>query len=346
MRPVSRQSLAVLNHPDQRSGWAIVMVAHLRDPGVSLCALDEVAEVAPLVSARLRGDGWQAAAAGPIAELPDALDPELVGRRFDLARESPLRVARSPRTLTLVGHHAAFDGLALAGVLSLLLGGDGLISPRRVPEGVATGASTGRSSGMVRRLLRPADRVPPSHSLPRGDAFAGRPVTVPGGSFTAALAAAVADVVAQRLPRKDAGRIGISLAVAGRQGFENTASYRRIDVDPDADALALVSEAMSRADEPRELSNAPRLVRGLGFLARWASDTFLLSNLGRLTLPHVERLDFYPVARGRSAVAIGAAGIEGGQSSVTLRARDLNQADAEILLDEIVERLAEAPPPG
>ena len=69
------------------------------------------------------------------------------------------------------------------------------------------------------------------------------------------------------------------------------------------------------------------------------SDTILVSNLGRHRVDGVTRLDFFPVARGRSAVCFAAAAIEGGATSLTLRARDLSPGDARRLLARAVDAL-------
>lgn len=350
--PVSRQGRAVLNHPDQESRWTIVVVARLQ-PGVVPRALADVVATVPLAGARLIGGRWRVGQPVPVANYGDPLNVDLVARRFDLAEEPPLRAGQSPGALTLVGHHAAFDGLALARILGLLLGAEGTVRAAPASDPAPSGRSAGHASrraspraGLLPRLLRPADRVAPSHPLPDSESFASRSIRVPPGRFTPRMAAATAATLLARHRGGRTWRAGISVAVAGSPGFENTASYRRVDLDlrPGSDAAgpvaAAVATALADRVEPRELSVAPRLFRGLSFLVRRASDTFLVSNLGALELPGVMQLDFYPVARGRSAVAIGAAGVVGGSSSVTLRARDLSQADADALLDEIVGRLA------
>jgi len=74
-------------------------------------------------------------------------------------------------------------------------------------------------------------------------------------------------------------------------------------------------------------------------IAERFSDSLLVSNPGRQALPGVARLENFPVARGRSAVAFGSCGIEGGTSTLSIRARDLDQADAEALLEDAAERL-------
>ena len=74
------------------------------------------------------------------------------------------------------------------------------------------------------------------------------------------------------------------------------------------------------------------------------SDTILISNLGRHRVPGVDRLDFFPVARGRSAVCFASAAIEDGSTTLTLRARDLSPGDARRLLADAAGRLEGSPP--
>ncbi len=68
------------------------------------------------------------------------------------------------------------------------------------------------------------------------------------------------------------------------------------------------------------------------------SDTILVSNLGRRDLGTIDQLDFFPVARGRSAVAFGLAGVPGGQTTLSLRTRDINRSDTRAILDDAVEQ--------
>jgi hypothetical protein len=117
------------------------------------------------------------------------------------------------------------------------------------------------------------------------------------------------------------------------------ASYRRVDVTIGDDVAALVSAALADDSEPPELVRAPRAMRALRPLVERLSDSLLISNVGRhATLP-LTGLEFFPVARGRSAVAVGAAGVMRGEATVTLRARDLDATDARALLEEVVAGL-------
>jgi hypothetical protein len=68
------------------------------------------------------------------------------------------------------------------------------------------------------------------------------------------------------------------------------------------------------------------------FIRRF-SDSMLISNLGRVAVPGIAALEFFPVARGRSAVAFGAVGLSAGGATISIRARDLDPDDAENLLD-------------
>jgi hypothetical protein len=119
----------------------------------------------------------------------------------------------------------------------------------------------------------------------------------------------------------------------------NLSRYRRVDLVAGEPVEPAVTAALGSRREPVDQVWSPRLGRLLGPVARRGSDSLLVSNLGRRAVPGATRLDFFPVARGRSAVAVGAAGLVGGTSTVSLRARDLSAEDAAALLADIVARL-------
>ena len=237
----------------------------------------------------------------------------------------------------MVGHHAAFDGLALMAVLGALTAG---LEPQPVsspPPGEA-----GSKLPLLQRLARPADPVAPTPGVWPGDAYASEAVALGGKQITGQIAAAAtAAAVAhnRRLDRRLA-KVGLTIAVGGPAGVGNVASYRRIDVAPSDPIADLVSEALATPTEPGEQVSAPKaLMAALGPVVERFSDTLLISNLGRQDVPGVERLDFFPVARGRSAVCIGAATITGRETSLTIRARDLSPGDARRLLADAKARL-------
>jgi hypothetical protein len=116
------------------------------------------------------------------------------------------------------------------------------------------------------------------------------------------------------------------------------ATYRRIDVPATGDVVGAATAALAQAVEPAEQVKAPRLLKLLSPISDRFSDSILVSNLGRHDVPPATRLDFFPVARGRSAVAFGAAGLTTGERTLAIRARDLDQSDAERLLEAAVAR--------
>jgi hypothetical protein len=293
----------------------------------------------PLIGARLRGDVWHPGPPPGVARVVDdpVRAPGLL-RRFNLAEEPPLRVvfAEGGARIALGGHHAAFDGRALAALLAALLGG-ALPEPAEI-RATARAAPRPRA---LRRLLSRADRVAPSRPPPTGESFAVRRVDLSGRSVTAGLAAACAGAVGDR--NRALGhrwsRIGVSIGVGGPAGVGNQATYRRIDVRAGADVAEAVRCALAASAEPLELVRTPRWARLLAPIAPLFSDTFLVSNLGRLDVEGLRAAEFFPVARGASAVAFGAVGLPAGGGTVSIRARDLSQQDADQLIDDVLRRL-------
>ncbi|MDQ8047359.1 MAG: hypothetical protein REI11_22320, partial [Patulibacter sp.] len=119
----------------------------------------------------------------------------------------------------------------------------------------------------------------------------------------------------------------------------NVSTHRRLDLPADADIAAAVQVALATADEPVEAGGPSVLLRLLGPIIDRFSDSLLVSNLGLVDLPGATAVDFYPQARGRSAVAIGACSVAGGERTLTLRARDLDDTDAAALLDAVIANL-------
>jgi hypothetical protein len=194
-------------------------------------------------------------------------------------------------------------------------------------------------------LARPVDRVAPG-TLGGGDAFAARQCQLAAHPRVTARLAAAAVAAVGAFNRQHGypwRRIGLSIGVgapsSGRAPI-NTASFRRVDVDVDDDIDAAVTAALAAGGEPPELVNLPRFTRPLlSPVVERLSDSLLVSNLGRIDVPGTVGIEFYPVARGRSAVAVGAAGRAGQPAVVTLRARDLGWVEANKLLDEVMLRL-------
>jgi hypothetical protein len=318
-----------------------VVTATFAAPVEGLAArLDALHARLPIIGARLRGDEWVAGAAPPVRQLAKPLGACPLVDRFDLGTDAPLRVAATPDGigLAVAGHHAAFDGLSLVALLGALAGGE-LPSPMAVTHSAPT--RNGQRAGLfgaARRVLRPADRIAPSIPPPPHETFATQPVQLHGPDVTARIVAASVAAGADHNARRGRRwrRIAVSVGIGGSGAIGNTASYRRIELDARADPRAAVTAALRDRSEPFELSRAPALLRFLAPLARRLSDSILVSNLGVHQVPGATSVSFFPVARGRSAVAVGAVGLVGGPSSVSVRARDLSEDDVGALLGEVV----------
>ena len=338
----SRHALALLRFPDPRTDWVVVTVATLERPLDGLEArLDTLHRATPIVGARLRDETWHPGEPPTITTVDgDPLGHRELDRPFRLEAEAPLRLVRSDDGLRLavVGHHAAFDGLALVAILRALTAGEMPEPVASPPPGVA-----GSKLPLLQRLAQPADRVAPTPGVWPGDAYGTQAVSVSGKGITGQLAEACVAAVAAHNARhhERLRKVGLTVAIGGPAGVGNVASYRRIDVRRDDPIGARVQEALASPEEPGEQVSAPKaLMKLLEPVVERFSDTILLSNLGRHRVPGVERLDFFPVARGRSAVCFASAAIEGGETTLTLRARDLSPADGRRLLAEACDHLA------
>ena len=342
--PASRHALALLRFPDPRTDWVVVTVATLAEPLADLPArIAALHDAVPMVGARLEGETWLPGAAPEVTTVDgEPLGHHELDRPFDLAHQPPLRLVASAdgTRLGVVGHHAAFDGLALVSILRALTSGEQPQPVASPPPG-----EPGSKLPLLQRLARPADPVAPTPGVWPGDTYATRTVEVTGKGITGRIGAACVAAVARHNARHGSPlrKVGLTVAVGGPAGVGNVASYRRIDVAPGDPVAVLVQEALASADEPGEQVSAPKLVmKALEPVVERFSDTILLSNLGRHRVPGVERLDFFPVARGRSAVCFASAAIEGGQTTLTLRARDLSPGDGRRLLDDACATLAAA----
>lgn len=337
-------SVVARRHPDNRTAWVIVMLARFEPGGTPPLGLvrerlSSAVTTSPLIGARLR-NGWWMPEWGADVRLTDGGDPlaQAPLQPFILDQEPPLRVVM-PTTrdwLLICAHHFAFDGLSMLSLLRALLTGEEAVapdfarvsSPRRPP------------AEEIRRFFRPADRVAPSARVPLRESFAARQVQLPQKGVTAALArACAAAAVAHNAGRgQRLARIGLSIAVGGVDG--EAATYRRLDLTPKEDIEAAVSHSLSDPRVPRELVGLPRGAFLLRPALRRLSDTLLVSNLGRVDLPGTTSVEFYPVARGRSAVAFGAAGLRDQPTTLTLRTLNLTSRDTTTLLERVVGELA------
>jgi hypothetical protein len=336
--------------------------------------LDALHRALPLVGARLHDETWHPGAPPePLIVDGDPLAAAALVDRFDLAAQPPLRVVvgGAGTRLAVACHHAAFDGLGLVTLLATLAGdgnrhqggGDkhqndtdpsARLPLRGSRVGVDHGAGDARPRrrapelrGLLGRLARPADRVAPSPARQGRESLAVREVALAGPGITARLADAAVAAAGARNARlgQPWRRVGVNLGLPGPPGLAgeavagNLSRYRRVDLEPGDPVGPALAAAVASPREPLDQVWSPRFGWLLEPVAGRFSDSLLVSNLGRREVPGATRLDFFPVARGRSAVAVGAAGLPGGPSTVSLRARDLSSEDAEALLADLVARL-------
>jgi hypothetical protein len=352
-RPASARDLAILRHPDRRTTWAQLIAARLIDPIDGLrevldARLREINRDAPMVGARLLGDTWRPGPAPVATEVErDPLQFAHLLDAFDLEDGPPVRVvvSRDQTRIALAAHHAALDGRAAVILLKALVTG-------RMPSGgdEITGMPPDPGPGsdrraLMRRLVRPVDRVPPSRHPPARDSLAVR-VLPPGRLMVARIAAAGIAAIGDRC--REMGwpwrRVGLSIPVGGASnGIANVATYRRIDLRPAENTRQAINRAIKSGPLPGELVRAPRTLRLLAPISDRLSDSLLVANHGTYELPGVSRLAVFPVARGRSAVVFGSAAVESGDLTLSVRARDLSPGDAEDLLDRTIERLEGRP---
>jgi len=342
-QPASRHALGLLKFPDRSTHWVVVLAASLDRP-LSLenlvRRLHDIHSVVPMIGARLHGDIWHPGKPPePFVVEREPLEDVHLDAPFELGEEAPLRVVLggAQRRLALAGHHAAFDGLALVALLAAMLEG-----PLPAPVDSPPPGPAGSKIPALRRLVAPADRIAPSPSPPGRDTYASAEIQVSGRSVTARLAEACATAVAAHNLRLGAKwrRVGISIAKGGPAGVGNVASYRRIDVRVGDAVIPQVVSALASDGEPSEQTRAGVALALARPVVNRLSDSFLISNVGRQSVPGAARVEFFPVARGRSAVAFGALTVADGRSTLCVRARDLGPADGRALLEGAVAALS------
>ena len=335
--------MSAVRHPDRQTAWVIVLLAHVvagaaPSPEVMRERLTTASSGFPLIASRLHGKWWIRSRAPEIAVAAPGsspLDIAPIGP-FDLQNESPVRVvvAAEGEWLLLCAHHFAIDGLGMVSLMNSILTG----ARGSAPDYTVSNAPRRLPTDALRRLATPADPIAPSAAPPPAETFVSAQVQLTGRNVTARLGRACAEAAWEhnRAQGRPLRRFGLSVAVGGAHG--EGATYRRIDFAPGQDVETAVSRALADPSVPADLTSLPPGAHLLRPLLKRFSDTMLVSNLGRLEVP-ASGVEFYPVARGRSAVAVGAAGLAGRPTTVTLRARDLDASDATALLNRIVIHL-------
>jgi hypothetical protein len=348
-RPLNHSELAILHHPDRLATWIVVATAFLttddsQDPAQRVidkinARLETLSQALPSVSSRLDGLFWiPAERPRAVIGTDDNKTPDYMLEPFNLTNEPPLRILVSPNGdwVSFFVHHAALDGARLILAIKILLCN---VDPP--PPNPDRSIKSQIPWATLRRLLAPADPIAPSFDKPTLDTFVSRQLPIVGLGITAKLPQLCLRAACEfsAIQGKPCKRIGLSLGIAPDDGPENRSTYRRIDARIGVDMTNAIETALSTPIEPWEIKHSSRLLKYLGPLANRASDTILLTNLGRQSMPGITKLEGYPVARGRSGVSFAAVRIIGGESTLSLRTRDINYQDATLILDKVISLL-------
>ncbi|NYJ01042.1 hypothetical protein HNR19_001740 [Nocardioides thalensis] len=316
---------------DPGIGWRILLTADLPHR-------PRPDDVADLLAALYRDQGWGAAPAVTVGGSPDGLRTDLAE-----ARPAPVLVGTAGTSLVISAHHGAADGLGLLRVLEAL-GPSPVSSDVRRPGARPPGG--GRIASVARRLVEvaatpPARLRPASPAGGSGDVMA--EATVTGGRRTTEIvvAATAAAVEHERSLGRSGRHVAIAVGVgsphapgapiADRSGLLRVRDAERLDA-------AAIREAVRSA--PLEAAPTRGMSVGLRLLAPRLGSTLLVSHLGVVDAPAVERLAFHPVTAGGSGISLGAV-THRDVTTFTLRARAaVWDADGlERLLEAVVSRL-------
>ncbi len=252
----------------------------------------------------------------------------------------PVVVGVAGHDLVLSAHHGAVDGLGLLRILEQRGHGPVTSSAR----GVADRPTGHGYAGTVARRLAEAALRPPGRITPqrRGGSLAGDVLVetdLPGSFRTAEIVHAAAGALTDR----GAGHVAVAVgatrdpdpggAIDDRSALLRLRDVERLD-------LAGVERALRKAPVERPpVTRSGAVDRAasvaMRLLARRLGSTLLVSHLGEVTAPRVDRLVFHPVTAGGTGLALGAVGLRG-RTVLTLRAR-ASAWDADGL-----ERLLEA----
>jgi hypothetical protein len=340
------QRMALMAGP--RASWSIVLEARLAggiDPDAVRSRLDQAA----VDDSRL----------GPPPAVAHLDLSALEDRRLAFANErypegaSVLRCAVAPgppATLLLAAHHGAIDGLGLIGLLGVATAGRAVSSARGVgaapPRGSITAWAAVRA---VRSLASPPPRVAPAHrGAADGDHVLARAAAPGLSGGTARLTSAALRAIASwnRQRGEPAFPAVVAVGASHRGGdaitLDNQAAWLRVTLDSGDDGS---TAARLAAAEPQPVAppwRGPRLAgAAMALVAGRMGSTLLVSNLGAVSgIDGLESLAFWPVAYGRSGVAIGAASVDG-QTTVTVRApaRGFTAGDARQLVEGVAAQL-------
>lgn len=261
----------------------------------------------------------------------------------------PVLIGVAGHDLVVSAHHSSVDGLGLLRILEQRGHGPVTSSARGVAD---RPAGHGYVGTVARRLAEAAFR-PPARITPQrrrgligpttGDVMV--EVELPGSFRTAEVVHAAAGVLTDRgAGQHVAVAVGATRDPGADGAIENRSVLLRLR-DVERHDLSGVERALREAPVERPPVTGSGAVdraaaAAMRLLARRLGSTLLVSHLGEVTAPHVERLVFHPVTAGGTGISLGAVGHRG-HTVLTLRARAAawNADGLERLLEAVGGRL-------
>lgn len=321
---------------DPHGSWSIAVSATFSEP------LDR-----ELVQERARDVSAREPALGPAADVRTAGDGPIdpLVEDFCSTPYAPggpaYRVAVSGSTVLVAIHHGVADGLGLLGLLGELTGRTIRSSARGLPERVEYGR---RPPGLLQKLARPSGR------LERGGGAA-ESITRLSVEIERPLTEWVSATCRELGPRLDGKRLPLRVAVGAshRPGsypvIEDRSAFLEIEPEPPYAGEEL--SVLLRDTRPRTVAGTPALAPPAALMrvvgAR-LGPTVLVSSLAQVSDEGgtLGEIAFFPVAYGRSGLAVGLASVNG-LTSVSLRSANgnLGRGELEAILAGILESIAD-----
>ncbi|GAB3859240.1 hypothetical protein GCM10028801_20340 [Nocardioides maradonensis] len=296
--------------------------------------------------------GWRILLTAELGSSVDRVALAALQRRLTEPDPRPVRVEDVDGAVVISAHHSAADGLGLLELLERAGHGPARSAARGVgaQEGGSLGA--GIRQRLVEALLRPpASPVPPVRTRSAGDVLVTTEVAGPvtPAALVYAGARAARDWQAARGARADHVAIAVGASRGARppgaDPADDSVLLRLRDVELlDRDGVAAALRAAGPEVSPGAAATSwlagAALGLGLRALRSRLGSTLLVSHLGEVTAPDVERLSFHPVTAGGSGLSLGAVGHRG-RTTLTLRARASRWDDdgLEHMLEAVVQRL-------
>lgn len=296
--------------------------------------------------------GWRILLTAELGPYVDRAALAALQRRLTEPDPRRVRVEAIDAAVVISAHHSAVDGLGLLELLERTGHGPARSAARGIGEAEVGSLTAGIRQRLTEALLHPpASPVPPVRTRLAGDVLVTTEVT--GQVAPASLVHAGAQAAREWQSARGARADHVAIAVGASRGT------RPPGADPSDDSVLLrlrdvellgreeVAAAL-RAARPEatpgstEHSRLTGAVVGLGLraLRPRLGSTLLVSHLGEVTAPNVQRLSFHPVTAGGSGLSLGAVGHHG-RTTLTLRARASRWDDngLEQLLEAVVQRL-------